>query len=46
MKRLWKTFFFFMLLTAALPVQTLAEELLIPVGKVVGLQLKDAPLFA
>ena len=41
MKRLWKTFFFFILLAAVLPVHTLAAEFLIPVGKVVGLQLKD-----
>ena len=41
MKRLWKVLFFFMLLAMILPVKTFARELLIPVGKVVGLQLRE-----
>jgi len=44
MKRILRSIVFSFLLIAALPVQTFAAELLIPVGKVIGLQLQDDTL--
>ena len=44
MKRILRSVFLLISLLTALPVQTLAAELLIPVGKVIGLQLQDDTL--
>ena len=44
MKRILRSIFVLFLLFASLPVQTFAAELLIPVGKVIGLQLQDETL--
>ena len=44
MKRILRSFIITLILTVSLPVQTLAAELLIPVGQVIGLQLRDETL--
>lgn len=44
MKRILRSIILSFLLFAALPVQAFASELLIPVGKVIGLQLQDDTL--
>lgn len=44
MKRMLRSIAFIMILFASLPVQARAAELLIPVGKIIGLQLKDDTL--
>lgn len=41
MKRKFSAFFITFLLAAVLPIQARAEQLLIPVGEVIGLQLQD-----
>ena len=44
MKRILRSIFLSLLLFASLPVEALGAELLIPVGKVIGLQLQDETL--
>ena len=44
MKRILRSFILFYLLFASLPLQAGAAELLVPVGKVIGLQLQDDTL--
>ena len=44
MKRILRSFILTAIITVSLPVRTLAAELLIPVGQVIGLQLRDDTL--